>query len=641
MLVQCDDADFQPAVTLSKLRDRIETKRISLSYNFQATPSHEPRPQVNTSVVFQSTMDEVLQRSSQLCIFNTTSLDIIFCITSCLPDFPEFQLFHQSSRIASDTAQRLLHTFRNLLSAFGDYLPTTFGTLNLISNYDLDTLWQWNRILPAGSRSCIPALVSARAAAHPDDPAICSWERELSYRSLDRLSTELAHMIFEAGAEEEQIIPVFMEKSYLVPVSWLAVLKTCAAFLLLDINQTDGRLRAILDTVKPDLSLHSTLQSQRARSSFGASKVLVVDEESIETSEHSFASTLRRMIPDAAAYVVFTSGSTGEPKGVTTTHSNYLSGGLPRLKHLQCGTGSRVLDFPPYSSDVSVECNVLPLIGGGCVCILSETERVNDLEGAMGRLKVNAAILTPSLSRLLDPAKVHLDWIELGGEALSRTDLEWNKYCRLLEAYGPSECAVLAALNSGLTFDSTLSNMGRPVACNAWIVDEENLDRLMPIGAPGELILEGPIVGRGYISEPEKTRKAFPTPPPWLVTGALKHQPNKKAGPMYRTGDIAQFNADGSLTFVGRNDGQVKINGQRVELGETETQLQRLFSETTKVVVEAVDIGQGIRPALVAFVVSDSQMGPKPDMISPQVQQQLLQEEVQSFLPILRQRLPQ
>jgi len=272
---------------------------------------------------------------------------------------------------------------------------------------------------------------------------------------------------------------------------------------------------------------------------------------------------LQAVRPTNALYAVFTSGSTGEPKGVVIEHRNFCSAMKANQTWLCIETSSRVLQFTSYSFDASLEEIFTVLVAGGCICTPSEHERLSDLAGFIRRARVNWAAFTPSFLRSLEPADVlSLAFITVHAEPMSQALVaKWAGRLHMRPSYGPTECSVTSTVGQQMDPLSNAANIGWPVGCVGWIVDA--LDRLVPVGAVGELLLEGPILGRGYLHDVKKTAAAFPT---LEFFGARRR--------VYRTGDLVRHAEDGSLVFLGRKDTQqVKMRGQRVELGEIQHHL--------------------------------------------------------------------
>jgi non-ribosomal peptide synthetase component F len=228
-----------------------------------------------------------------------------------------------------------------------------------------------------------------------------------------------------------------------------------------------------------------------------------------------------------------------------------------------------VLDFASYAFDMAWSNFLFTLCIGGCLCVGSYSEMQNDLAGCLQRYNVSFAQLTPSLARTVDVDILSaLNTLILAGEGLQPSDIErCAKVRNLINAYGPAECSVCATAANLRYNDSGLPVIGKGVGQCTWIVDPKNPNLLVPVGVEGELWLEGPLVGLGYLDD-ERTANAFVNDPPWLLNGAPGHC--GRQGRLYKTGDLVRYNSDGSLIFVGRKDSQAKIRGQRLELGEVE-----------------------------------------------------------------------
>ena len=304
--------------------------------------------------------------------------------------------------------------------------------------------------------------------------------------------------------------------------------------------------------------------------------------------------------PSTPMYIIFTSGSTGKPKGVVISHANYSSGAVPRARAVGYAPSSRVFDFASYAFDVSIDCMLCTLSAGGTLCVPSDAARMNDLSGAIRESGVNMAHMTPSVARVLDSDIIPaLDVLGLGGEAVSSSDAAtWGRTTSVVICYGPSECTVGCTANNDV---SVSTNIGFGVGGLTWIVDPEDHDKLVPVGAVGELLMEGPVVGIGYLNNPEKTSEVFIEDPVWLLKG--HGAVPGRHGRLYKTGDLVRYdpNGTGSIAFSGRKDQQVKLRGQRVELSEVEHHLRRHLDAHCQLVAEVV-YPTGAEPTLVAFI---------------------------------------
>jgi amino acid adenylation domain-containing protein len=312
-------------------------------------------------------------------------------------------------------------------------------------------------------------------------------------------------------------------------------------------------------------------------------------------------------------YIIFSSGTTGEPKGSVLEHQSLQASSRILHNKLNFGRDSRVLQFSSYVFDVSIEEVVCTLMFGGCVCIPPEDDRLNNLALAMERLRVNWVDFTPTVLRTLTPAEVpHLKTLVLGGELLGDDLIRlWSNSVDMLNVFGPSECSISLTSSKKLQPGDSGTNIGRGYKCRFWIVDPRNHHVLSPIGAIGEMLVEGGQVGREYYKNPSQTAAAFIKNPEW----SLKSSDNSDRR-MYKTGDLARFDQLGNLVYLGRKDQQVKIRGQRVELAEIEFHLARHSAiNSTVAVVPSRGWSKG---SLVAIVVLDisKDAGPNEEPLS-------------------------
>ncbi|KAL0471191.1 non-ribosomal peptide synthetase [Neurospora intermedia] len=524
------------------------------------------------------------------------------------------------------------------LNAFTELLglilssPETTSISSLLAPLpcDLNQIWAFNAVVPPLIDRTMQDIISEQAAANPSKPAVSSWDGEFTYAEVESKSDLLARHLVSRGVKLGGVVPLMFEKSRWTIVALLAVMKAGSAFALTDpTSQPEGRLRVMVEQTGGDIIVASASQTELAQvclpSSSGGSKgqVITVSDELFTTLSQTPepTSVTLPVIPTETTplYIQFTSGSTGKPKGVVISHANYTSGALPRAEAVGYKSSSRCFEFASYAFDVSIDCMLCTLAVGGTICIPSDADRMNDLGGAILKSGANMAHMTPSVARVLDPEVIKgLDVLGLGGEAVSAADAAaWSRgKTSVIVAYGPSECTVGCTVNNVFARDEeakkkgfTTGNIGTGVGGCGWVVDPNDHDRLVPVGAVGELLMEGPVVGLGYLGEEEKTKEVFIEDPKWLVAGHGDAHPGRK-GRLYKTGDLVRYDADGSgaFVFVGRKDAQVKLRGQRVELVEIEHHLRAKLPSGVKIAAEVIKPSGG-DPTLVAFLAETSSTG--------------------------------
>jgi amino acid adenylation domain-containing protein len=477
---------------------------------------------------------------------------------------------------------------------------------------DLDEVWRCNSELPPTYDFCMHDMVSERAQQFPDKIAIDSWDGTLTFGQIDEYSTSMARSLLAEGVRPHDVVPLCFEKSRWAIVAVMATMKSGATFAMMDPSLPLARLQNMAVQINAKVIVSSRNQHDFAKSILPDVPHLVIEQEAFQKALSASLKKLPPVDPDTLMYIIFTSGSTGTPKGVTISHKTYTSSAIPRAKAVGYTEKSRVLDFASYAFDVSIDSMFLTVGNGGCLCIPSDEDRLNDINGVIRDMKINYAGITPSMARILDADVIKsLDVLGLGGEAASARDVNfWGQDTRIVIGYGPCECTIGCTINSDTATGRDYISIGTGNGACMWIVNPDNHEQLMPAGAVGELLVEGPIVGQGYLNDPEKTATVFINDPAWLLKGHEKYVGRR--GRLYKTGDLGKYDPDGSggIIFAGRKDTQVKLRGQRVELGEIESQLgARLPSSTTVIAEVVVPQGTGGQATLVAFVAPAAARG--------------------------------
>ncbi|KAL2812692.1 hypothetical protein BJX63DRAFT_432394 [Aspergillus granulosus] len=462
--------------------------------------------------------------------------------------------------------------FQNLLTRILSPESIPVRDFNLFTDMDWQRISGWNGPSPQVHDRCIHDIIRDQVARRPHDEAICAWDGSLSFKEYDHQASRLAYHLQQQGVGPEILVPLCFDKSMWYFVAVLAVLKAGGAFVPLDPSHPPARLQSLIRKVNAKLILCSEWHADR---------LLGLSENVIPLSQTTF----NRIRPAPvgfissdkvnctnAAYVIFTSGSTGEPKGTLLEHRAYCSSAIVHGPRLLICPESRVLQFAAHTFDASLAESISPLMHGACVCIPSEEDRLNDIVGAIKRLRANYASLTPSFIEFIEPSMVpEIQTLVLAGEAMSETHKAKWSTINLVNGFGPTEASVTAAINSNVTATTDCRDIGLPLNTRCWVVRPDDHDQLVPVGSVGEMLLEGPTLARGYINDPEKTAEAFIYDPKFVSRDSIVAKGRRR---FYKTGDLVRYNSDsGSLTYIGRKDTQVKLHGQRVELGEIEASL--------------------------------------------------------------------
>ncbi|KRA17573.1 non-ribosomal peptide synthetase [Lysobacter sp. Root604] len=428
-------------------------------------------------------------------------------------------------------------------------------------------LRHWNDTAAPLPTATLPALFAEQAWRSPEAVAVCHGERRLSYRELHVRSLHEANRLIERGVAPGQIVAMALPRDENLLVAMLAIGFAGAAYLPLDPEAPEERLANMLDDARPVLLLTSAeLAPRLARLSTPLATLAPAElAPSLATPRAFDLSTLR-----SRAYVLYTSGSTGLPKGVEVSHAN-LSNLLEAMRRrLAPLAADRFLAVSTVIFDVAALELFLPLIVGART-VIAGADIVRDparLAGLIREHGIGYMQATPSLWRmLLSSGDTDLSGVHAlaAGEALS-AELAQRLAAladRVSNLYGPTETSVYSTAIELSAADLAAPPIGRPIRnTRVYVLDDSG--GLAPSGCPGELYIGGAGVALGYLNRPELTAQRF-LPDPFDPDG----------GRMYRSGDRVRWREDGVLEYLGRSDQQVKIRGIRVEPGEIESQLMR------------------------------------------------------------------
>ncbi|KIE00723.1 nonribosomal peptide synthase, partial [Metarhizium majus ARSEF 297] len=520
-----------------------------------------------------------------------------------------FTVDHRLSCVSNDQARSVVSLLEKVVkflvsddrasSAAVNKPQNQLSAMENISERDLQDIWRWNKTVPEDVHGLVHDIIANVAQKTPYASAICAWDGDLSYTELNGIATKLAHHLVTLGIGPDVIVPLYFEKSKWMPVAMLAVMKAGGASVALDRTLPEERLRSIIQQVNPVVILTSAANEEMAKRLADCVTVPVSDAHLAKLSTSS--TSLPDVKPINRLYIVFTSGSTGVPKGVVITHSNFCSAVRYQQQALGFTSTSRVYDFVKYAFDVTWSNFLHTMTSGACLCIPSEDEASNNITGSLISYKANFADLTPSVASTLRPADLTtLDHLLFSGEALTtHLAAQWAEQATVLNTYGPAECSVKATFAVVGKADASAASIGSGFGMCTWVVHPNNHNMLVPIGVVGELLLEGPLVGAGYLDDAAKTQDAFIENPAWLVDGT-----RGRRGRLYKTGDLVRYNIDGSMTFIGRKDAQVKINGQRLELGDVEHHVCNniAYHAPVRVFAEVIKPQQSDKSILMAFI---------------------------------------
>ena len=484
----------------------------------------------------------------------------------------KFEVRYDADIVTEERVQMTLYQLARIVDQLNEHSKDKrIADIDSCSEFDKSLIRQWNCAEKIGPVDrCLHEMFMEQARLRPQAQALCMRELKMTYSELDEYSSRMAFNLHQLGVGPEEMIALAFSKSAWAVVAMLGVLKAGAAFVMLDPTNPPKRLQEVIRRIRAKVLVTSS-ESAGFFAEYGV-KVLTVDSTITGTSLANDALALTTFDPERLAYTMFTSGSTGSPKGVLISHKAVCTSLISHSKIFKISQGSRVFQFCAYTFDVCITEIFGTLIAGGCVCIPDENERLHGIAEAMNHMRVNWAFFTPSVVKMITPESVPLlQTLVLGGEAVPDDDVaRWIGKAGLMNGYGPTEASIFSLVHVYSSNQSPSSTVGLAVGSTSWVVSPQDHQRLAPIGAVGELLIAGPILARGYLDDEAKTKAAFIENPAWMATFDIAEEHGRR---LYKTGDLVRYHTDGTLIYLGRIDTQVKLHGQRIELGEIENKL--------------------------------------------------------------------
>ncbi len=483
----------------------------------------------------------------------------------------------------ASTAERMVEHFEILLQGAAARPDDPIWRLPLLAEHERrHLLVEVNRTrAPFAHERSLSELFAEQVARTPEAPAVEFAGEVLTYRELDARANQLARRLRMLGVGREDRVGICVERSFDMVIGMLGILKAGGVHTPLDPGYPKERLGFMLE----DAAVKVVLVHARLRDLLPATDVPVLD---LDRERESLAQESDEGLPNVnhggdLAYVMFTSGSTGRPKGVAMEHRSMLNLFAWQAPHFAANDGVRTVQFTSYSFDVSVQEILSTLCTSGVLVLMTEDLR-RDFPGMIRFLtdrRVERLFLPFTALHQLAEAALdlevfprHLRDIVSTGEQMHLTlpvvrFLARLDGCALHNQYGPTETHFATAfpLRGDPHGWPILPPVGRPIAnTRIYVLDEHR--QPVPLGVPGEVSIGGVMVARGYLARPELTAERFFDDPfdPEPFPGEVRAR-------AYQTGDLARWNSDGQLEYMGRIDQQVKLRGFRIELGEIEAVL--------------------------------------------------------------------
>lgn len=553
----------------------------------------------DTIFVYQKSIEDNEDQFDWHSISDSLGIDYVVSMEMEVPTTGKvhLRLTYDTSAIPDEHASLMMEQFDMLLERMIGLHPDHEQThTNLMS------------VVPPKERT-IPCTVDLLhqflergAAQHPQKPAlefIHNFEpgekgrKKWTYEELDHRSNQVAHLIQQHGVHPGGVVAVCMSKSAEATFAFAGILKAGCAFLAMDPDLPLARRKFIIEDSQSGLLFVDSGKVDPEMQSVVQNVELV---ESMLTDLPTSAVSIPAIDPSSTSYILYTSGTTGTPKGCELTHENAVQA-MMSFQRLFAGhwfESSRWLQFASYWFDVSVLEQFWSWSVGITVVGAPRDLVLEDLAGFIQEANITHIDLTPSLARLLKPEDVRSLWNHVfitGGESLKQEIIDlWGPHHTIYNGYGPTEATIGVTMNPHIGPDAKPSNIGPPFDNVGAFVFTPDTDEPVMRGAVGELCVSGKLVGKGYLNRPDLTEKMFP----------YLERHNER---VYRTGDLVRLLADGSISFIGRKDTQAKLRGQRLEIDEIDAVIKSATEDIADVASLVVKSSDGNRESLASFIV--------------------------------------
>jgi amino acid adenylation domain-containing protein len=467
--------------------------------------------------------------------------------------------------------------YQNLLGEFLSKPESSISELELLTPSERrKVLYEWNETKADFPQVCVHELITEQVGKTPNATALVCHDQTLTYGELEQKADQLAYYLREKGVKERSRVGIFLPRSLESVISILAILKTGASFVSLELTHPAGRTAEIVRD--SNLAIIITLATLRTHLPDQIETIFLDRESSLIKASRSIEPISRTSIY-SPAYLIYTSGSTGQPKGSVNLHIGVVNYLLHMKREFNFTPSDRTVHFTSHTFDLSVFEILGTLSYGGTILILDDNQMRDPdcINSAVVDFQATFISIVPTMLRALCESvlshkelKHNLRWILSAGEVLLTSDIAltrkaYGESVQIANLYGPSECSIVHTTHivpAKLPQGQESIPIGKPIRNNrSYVLDK--YFHPVPVGSKGELFIGGVGVGDGYWNQPTLTAEKF-LPDPFYGDGK-----------MYRTGDIVRQLPDGTLCYQGRLDNQIKIRGYRVELGEIEAVIAR------------------------------------------------------------------
>ena len=530
-----------------------------------------------------------------------------------------FSLKYAGELFDSSTMKRLLNTLDTLLTGVSNVLYNStiaVSDLSYLNKGETDIiLRRWNdtdKDYP--SDKTVHSLFEEQVLKFPNNVAVVYEDAKLTYKELNERANQLAHYLIKHNIKPDDLVALLLDRSAYMIIAILGVLKAGAAYVPMDPEYPDDRIKYILSDTNTSIVITNSVYTKRINTINNKVNTTAIDDRSFikNLTKSNTNPVVNKLTSNNFAYVIYTSGTTGEPKGVQIEHKGVVNLNCALSKRYNLEKNEVILQLSNYIFDASVEQISLALLSGNTLaCINSHTlSDINKFYYYLNKYKVSQINGSSSLLNQYDIKSIKsIRRIVYGGEKL-KTLLKPDKRggYKIINIYGPTETTI--AFTVKFIKNNTDVSIGTPISNTKAYVLSECLSPL-PVGAIGELYIGGVGLARGYLNKPQLTKEKF-IPNPFKT---YKEKQQNKNSRLYKTGDLVRWLPSGELEYIGRNDFQIKIRGFRIELGEIENVLNE-YTGVKQTVVLARENKETNNKYLVAYYTSETKDKLSEDNIS-------------------------
>ncbi|NOQ28293.1 MAG: amino acid adenylation domain-containing protein, partial [Bacteroidales bacterium] len=488
--------------------------------------------------------------------------------------------------LKAETIDRFIAYFKKIVKQLADNRGMQISNIEILSEEEKQQLlYEFNNTEADYPKDkTIHQLFEEQVERTPNAVAVITKDGEITYNELNERSNHLANVLLNNGCTLKQLVGIVAERSVNTVIGILAILKTGSAYVPITTSITGNRLEAIIKNGNINLLLRPEA------SSISLNEITAINIYENKNIDKNKTPVKCEVTPSDLAYVFYTSGSTGEPKGVEIEHGSVVNLITWFVKEHSIDNNSRILQTTEFTFDPSVEDIFGSLTSGGSFYI-ADKESVLDLDEfsrVVDEFGITMMNTVPSLLKelLTGAKKESLKTVISGGERLDKNLKETllAKGYNLYNNYGPTETTVDCLSDKCLSSESI--SLGKPIAnTKVYILDKYN--KMVPFGVSGEICIAGDCLSRAYLGDEKLTSEKFTT-----IYGER----------LYKTGDIGKWNKDRKVEYLGRADNQVKIRGYRIELGEIENALHKHENIKDNVVIDLEENG---KKYLCAYIVKE------------------------------------